>query len=169
MTDNSKKRGTGGRLQAGASHCGTRPARAATLTVVAAAALAAVLAGCSTPASTVSQPPTSKLVRVPGNSEPSIVLTQLGAERIGLKTAVVTTAPGGEATFPYTALLYEPNGQAAVYVATGTLTFTRAFVTVDTISGNVVVVKSGVTPGRHVATDGAEELLGVQNGVGEET
>jgi len=169
MIDNSKKRRAAGRLQAGASHRGTRPARAATLTTVAAAALAAVLAGCSTSASTASQPPTSKLVQVPGNSQPSVVLTQLGAERIGLKTAAVATAPGGEATFPYAALLYEPNGQAAVYVATGALTFTRALVTVDTISGNVVVVKSGVTPGQHVATDGAEELLGVQNGVGEET
>ena len=54
-------------------------------------------------------------------------------------------------------------------MATGTLTFTRAFVTVDAIDGDVVIVKSGVTPGQRVATDGAEELLGAQNGVGEET
>ena len=169
MINNSKKRGAGGRLQAGASHRGTRLARAATRTAGVAAALTAVLAGCSTSASTATQPPTSRLVQLPGSSEPSIVLTQLGATRIGLKTAAVSTASGGEATFPYTALLYEPNGQAVVYVATGALTFTREFVTVDTITGNVVVVKSGVTPGQRVATDGAEELLGVQNGVGEET
>ena len=97
------------------------------------------------------------------------MLTPLGAQRIGLRIAAVTAGSGGTATFPYAALLYEPNGQAAVYVATGTLTFTRAFVAVDTITGNVVVVKSGVAPGQRVATDGAEELLGVQNGVGEET
>jgi hypothetical protein len=30
-------------------------------------------------------------------------------------------------------------------------------------------VASGVTLGERVVTDGAEELLGVQNGVGEET
>jgi hypothetical protein len=168
MSDNSNKRGGGGRLRAGASRRGTWPARAATLTTLT-AAVAAALAGCSTSSSTASQPPTSKLVQVPGSSEPSIVLTRLGAERIGLKTAPVTVAHGGEATFPYTALLYESNGQAAVYVSTGTLTFRRALVTVDTVTGNVVVVKSGVIPGQRVATDGAEELLGVQNGVGEET
>lgn len=169
MVDDSKKRDAGGRLRAAAPHRGTRPARAAAAAAATAAALAAFLTGCSTPASTASQPPTSKLVRVPGSAEPSIVLTQLGAKRIGLETAAVTAAPRGESTFPYTALLYEPNGQAAVYVATGALTFRRALVTVDAIAGNVVIVKSGVTPGQRVATDGAEELLGLQNGVGEET
>jgi hypothetical protein len=168
MTDNSKRRDAGDGARACGWHGGSRPARATALVTVT-AALAAVLAGCSAASSTAPPPPTSKLVRVPGSSEPSIVLTQLGAERIGLETASVTAATSGEATFPYAALLYEPNGQAAVYVATGTLTFTRAFVTVDTITGGVVVVKSGVSPGARVVTDGAEELLGVQNGVGEET
>jgi hypothetical protein len=137
--------------------------------VAVAAALTAAGSGCSTSSSTASPPPTSKLVQRPGSSQPSIVLTQLGAERIGLRTAPVTVGQGGEATFPYAALLYEPDGQAAVYVATGQLTFTRHFVTVDTIYGNTVTVRSGVSPGERVATDGAEELLGVQNGVGEET
>ncbi|HTU74530.1 MAG TPA: hypothetical protein VMG38_13525 [Trebonia sp.] len=168
MIDNSKWRDAGGGLGARASRRGTRHLWAAVLTAVA-AAVAAVLSGCATASSTTTTPPTSKLVRVPGSSEPSIVLTQLGAARIGLHTAPVAGASGGQATLPYTALLYEPNGQAAVYVATGTLTFTRAFVTVDRITGNVVIVKSGVTPGQRVATDGAEELLGIQNGVGEET
>lgn len=127
------------------------------------------LAGCATTSSTATPPPTSKLVTLPGSSTPSVVLTQLGAQRIGLETATVSAGPGGEAAFPYTALLYEPNGQAAVYVTNGTLTFTRHFVTVGAISGNQVTVTSGVTPGDHVVTDGAEELLGVQNGVGEET
>jgi hypothetical protein len=168
MTENSEKRAARGKPHAGAPRGGTRPAPAAALTAVA-ATVAAVLGGCTTSTSTAPPPPTSRLVRVPGSSEPSIVLTQLGAERIGLQTAPVTGASGGQATLPYAALLYEPNGQAAVYVATGRLTFTRAFVTVDAITGNDVIVKSGVTAGQRVATDGAEELLGIQNGVGEET
>lgn len=168
MNDNSKKRDAGPLLRAGTSGR-TRRGRAATLAALTAAAVTAAVAGCSTVSSTAAQPPTWKLVHVRGSSQPSIVLTQLGAERIGLKTAPVTAAWNGKSTFPYTALLYEPNGQAAVYVATGSLTFTRVFVTVDTITGNTVTVTSGVTPGHRVATDGAEELLGVQNGVGEET
>ncbi len=143
--------------------------RVAVVAAAVSAVATAVLSGCSTSSSTPALPPTSKLVQTPGSSEPSIVLTQLGAERIGLQTAPVTVGRGGDATFPYSALLYESNGQAAVYVAGGTLTFTRHFVDVDAINGDTVIVKSGVTPGERVATDGAEELLGVQNGVGEET
>ena len=154
MSDNSKK----------------RRARVAVLAAGVAAAVTAVLSGCApTTPTTTSQPPTAKLVPTAGSSVPSVQLTQLGANRIGLETARVTVGQGGEATFPYAALLYEPNGQAVVYVASGQLTFTRRTVDVDTISGQVVTVKSGVTPGDTVATDGSQELLGVQNGVGEET
>jgi len=133
------------------------------------AAVIAVTAGCGSSAPTAAQSPTSKLVTLPGSATPSVVLTPLGARRIGLETAAVSTGPGGAVTFPYAALLYEPNGQTAVYVSAGTLTYTRHFVTVATIDGDQVTVTSGVTPGERVVTDGAEELLGVQNGVGEET
>jgi hypothetical protein len=157
MSENSSKQNPGRR-------------RARVAVVAVAAAVTAVLSACSTSTSTaVAQPPTSKLVQVPGSPVPNVVLTPLGAERIGLATAAVTVGPGGGAAFPYSALLYEPNGQAAVYVADGRLTFTRHIVDVDSITGNTVVAASGVTPGERVVTDGAEELLGVQNGVGEET
>jgi multidrug efflux pump subunit AcrA (membrane-fusion protein) len=146
-----------------------RRVRAVVLAAAVAGAVTATLAGCSASAPAASQPPTSQLVTTPGNAEPSVELTPLGATRIGLETAAVTVGQAGEATFPYSALLYEPNGQAAVYVSTGTLTFLRELVTVDSISGGTVVVTTGVTPGQRVVTDGAEELLGVQNGVGEET
>jgi len=129
----------------------------------------AALAGCASSRAATSVPPVARLVPTAGSSVPGVQLTQLGATRIGLETALVTAGQGGEATFPRSALLYEPTGQAAVYVTSGVLTFVRHFVDVDTITGQVVIVKSGVTPGDHVVTDGAEELLGVQNGVGEET
>ena len=130
---------------------------------------AAGLAGCASPASSTPQSPTSKPVTLPGAGTPSVVLTPLGAQRIGLETAPVSAGPGGAATFPYAALLYEPNGQTAVYVPAGTLTYARHFVQVDAINGGQVTVTSGVTAGERVVTNGAEELLGVQNGVGEET
>jgi hypothetical protein len=153
MSDNSKK----------------RRARVPVLAAGVAAAVTAVLSGCTTTPTVTPQLPTARLVPTAGSSVPSVQLTQQGAIRIGLETEVVTLGQGGEATFPYSALLYESNGQAAVYVTSGPLTFTRHFVDVDTISGQVVTVKSGVTPGDRVATDGSEELLGVQNGVGVET
>jgi multidrug efflux pump subunit AcrA (membrane-fusion protein) len=146
-----------------------RKMRLAGLLVGAAVAATAGLAGCASSASSAAQSPTSKLVTLPGTATPSVVLTPLGAQRIGLKTAPVSAGPGGAVTFPYAALLYEPDGQTAVYVPAGTLTFTRHFVKVDAVNGGQVTVASGVTLGERVVTDGAEELLGVQNGVGEET
>lgn len=143
--------------------------RAVLLALAAGAIAAAGAAGCApTGSSDQSAPPTATLQTTPGSSVPSVVLTQLGKERIGLQTATVGDA-GGRATFPYSALLYEPDGTTAVYVPTGELTFLRHFVKVAAINGSTVVVTSGVTPGQSVVTAGAEELLGVQNGVGEET
>ena len=146
-----------------------RKMRLAGLLVGAAVAATAGLAGCASSASSAAQSPTSKLVTLPGTMTPSVVLTPLGAQRIGLETASVSAGPGGAVTFPYAALLYEPNGQTAVYVSAGTLTYTRHFVKVDAINGGQVTVASGVTLGERVVTNGAEELLGVQNSVGEET
>ena len=40
---------------------------------------------------------------------------------------------------------------------------------VEGITGDSVYISSGLTPGMSVVTTGAEELLGVQNGVGVET
>lgn len=139
------------------------------LALAAGAIVTAGAAGCApTSSSDQSPPPTASLQDTPGSPVPSIVLTPLGKQRIGLQTAPVGDA-GGKVTFPYSALLYEPDGTAAVYVPTGQLTFLRHFVKVAAINGSTVVVTSGVTPGQSVVTTGAEELLGVQNGVGEET
>jgi hypothetical protein len=143
--------------------------RAVFLALAAGAIMAAGAAGCAPTNSDQPSPPTATLQTTPGSSVPSVVLTPLGKQRIGLKTALVGTGPGGEASFPYSALLYEPDGTAAVYVPTGALTFLRHSVKVDAINGSTVVVTSGVTPGQSVVTTGAEELLGVQNHVGEET
>jgi hypothetical protein len=100
----------------------------------------------------------------------SVVLTPLGAQRIGLRTGPALAGPGGQVTVPYGALVYEPSGEPAVYVATGSLTFTRHLVPVTGIVGPTVYLKPGSLPVNSVVvTQGAEELLGVQNGVGEQT
>jgi hypothetical protein len=106
----------------------------------------------------------------------SVVLTPLGAQRIALRTGLATVVKGGTGVqggavaVPYDALVYEPTGNPAVYVVTGPLTYTRYLVPVTVITGQTVYLKPGSLPaGATVVTQGAEELLGVQNGVGEET
>ena len=149
-----------------------RPGRQGTwraaLACAAAAALATTAAGCSSSGSTASPPPTAQLERT--SHGVSVVLTPLGAQRIALRTERATAAPGGQVAVPYDALVYEPSGEPAVYVATGTLTYTRYLVPVTAIDGQTVYLKPGSLPANAVVvTQGAEELLGVQNGVGEET
>jgi hypothetical protein len=130
-------------------------------------------AGCASSPPVVAQGPAAKMERI-GNSL-SVVLTPLGAARIGVQTTVAATgmsaaSHAADVVIPYAALLYEPDGSAAVYVNTGPLVYTRYLVPVDFISGNDVYLKPGSLPPRaRVVTAGAEELLGVQNGVGVET
>ena len=127
----------------------------------------AVLAACGpTATSGVREVPPARMERIGPNL--SVALTPLGAARVGLQTASATAS--GKATIvPVQALLYEPNGQAAVYTKTGALAYTIQFITVAAINGGQVVVSHGLAPGTVVVTQGAEELLGVQNGVGVET
>ena len=144
-----------------------RTARAALACAVAAMALAVTAAGCSS-SSQAPPPQTAQLEKTSHGM--SVVLTPLGARRIALRTGHATAAPGGEVAVPYDALVYEPAGEPAVYVATGPLTYTRYLVAVTVIAGQNVFLKPGRLPaGATVVTRGAEELLGVQNGVGEET
>ena len=94
----------------------------------------AMLAGCG-PSSTSGghEVPPARVERIGPNL--SVVLTPLGLERVGLQTATATaTALRNLTTVPVGALLYEPNGQTAVYVKTGALIYTLQLITVATIS-----------------------------------
>jgi hypothetical protein len=133
--------------------------------VLAAAALAG-LAACSAPAAATQGP--SARIAVGKGGTPSVVLSPAGAQRLGLRTAL--SGPAGALTsIPYGALLYEPNGQTVVYTVTGPRTYTRRVVVVSAIQGGVVDISRGLAPGTEVVTAGAEELLGVQDGVGVQT
>lgn len=140
----------------------------ATAAMMAAIMLTVAVAGCSSSGSAPSPPPTAQLERTSHGL--SVVLTPLGAQRIALRTGHARAGPDGQLTVPYDALLYEPSGKPAVYVATGSLTFTRYLMPAANIVGQTVYLKPGSLPANSVVvTQGAEELLGVQNGVGEQT
>jgi len=126
------------------------------------------LTGCGQAASSSGQVPPARMEHAGPGDALSVVLTPIGARRIGIKTAPAV-ADGKLVVIPYGALLYEPDGQTAVYIKVTGLIYTRRFVTVDTIDGNDVMLTGGLQPGIVVVTQGGEELLGVQNGVGVET
>ena len=144
-----------------------RVIRSAAWAVIVAAAVLAALTGCGS-ASTPGQAPQARMASAGPHGAPSVVLTPLGAQRIGIQTAP-SVAAKKLIIVPFQALLYEPDGRTVVYTRTGTYTYTRQYVTVASINGNQVLVSAGLPAGVPVVTVGAEELLGVQNGVGVQT
>ena len=100
-----------------------------------------------------------------------ITLTEKAAERLGLETAPVITqqVDGAERlVIPYAALLYDPSGQAWVYVNIEPLVFVRQEITVDSIQGDEVVLSEGPEAGANVVTLGATELFGSESEFEEE-
>jgi hypothetical protein len=95
------------------------------------------------------------------------------ASRIGLETDTVreltSTRPknGGVplTTVDFAAVLYDKSGATWVYTKTGTLTFQRKAVTVIRVDGDRAVLSSGPAVGSAVATVGAAELRGSEDGV----
>jgi hypothetical protein len=137
------------------------------VTLVIVSAAMAMLAGCGPSATGGSREvPPARMEQVGPNF--SVVLTPFGASRVGIQTAVAT-ALGSQTVVPYQALLYEPDGQTVVYTKTGALSYTLQVVTVAAVNGNQVVLSDGLSTGVVVVTQGAEELLGVQMGIGIET
>ena len=142
-----------------------RFSRSAALPIVIAVA---ALAGCGGTSGVGGQPPSARMERVGPHGALSVVLTRLGAQRVGIQTAVAAPAGGGRTVVPYSALLYQPDGNSVIYTVTGPLTYTLAPVSVASIHGNQVYL-TGLAPGATVVTVGGEELLGVQDGVGVQT
>jgi len=144
-----------------------RVIRSAAWAVIVAAAVLAALTGCGS-ASTPGQAPQARMASAGPHGAPSVVLTPLGAQRVGVQTAPAAAASRGQAVVPYSALLYQPDGASVVYTVTGPLTYTLATVGVASMQGSQVFL-TGLAPGTVVVTVGGEELLGVQDGVGVET
>jgi hypothetical protein len=100
-----------------------------------------------------------------------VLLTPEAARRIGIETAPVTEAEhlptGTVRVVPYSSILYDADGHSRVYVAVDPLTFRSVGVTVDSISGDRVLLSDGPPAGTPVVTRGANELFGVETGIGE--
>lgn len=127
----------------------------------------AVLGACGS-STEPSVPAAGQLESVPGSSTGRIVLTNVGAHRIGVHTAIVGSTHarrGPTVTIPFSALVYAPNGATYAFTSASPLIYTEVAVTVDHISGNSVYLLRGPRAGSRVVSVGAEELFGVQTGV----
>jgi hypothetical protein len=95
-----------------------------------------------------------------------ITLTAEAAERLDVQTAAVRAEGEGTTVIPYSAVLYEPNGETWAYTSHESLTFVRAHIVVETIEGDRAVLSEGPPLGTMVVTVGVAELFGAENGIG---
>jgi hypothetical protein len=151
----------------------TRGPRRRTTLWVAALLLLAVLpfAGCQgggEEASAADEP--AKVEPVEGSDGLfQVTLTAKAAERIDLQTAVVRTEGEGAAErtiVPYSAIVYETDGETWLYTSTEDLSFVREHIVVEEIEGDRAVLSEGPAAGTEVVTVGVAELFGAEHGIG---
>lgn len=111
----------------------------------------------------------AKLERIEGTDLNRVVLTAKAAERIGIQTAPVrelSSARPSRRSVPYSALIYDAEGNTFVYTNPEPLVFVRQPVTVDYIRADRVVFSKGPPTGTRIVTVGVAELYGIDAGVG---
>jgi len=121
-----------------------------------------------TPESSESNPPAK--VESIGQDLSRVILSAEAAKRLGIETAPVSNAQVGgtqREVVPYAAVYYDLNGATWVYTNPSPLTFVRASITVDSITGDMAVLSKGPPVGTSVVTVGATELYGTEFGVGQ--
>lgn len=99
-----------------------------------------------------------------------VILTEEAAERLDIQTAPVAVAEADSAegetalrtVIPYSAVLYDVNGDAFVYTNPEHLTYVRAPISVDYIEGERAVLSASPSTGTAVVTVGAAELFGAE-------
>ena len=151
--------------------------------------LGIAVAGCGSQQDS-SPAPSARLVGATGTSPGQIILSQVGEQHLGLRTAatkavptpppVVTTTtvagvkhttstpaprPSASVIVPYSAIVYDPSGKTYVFTQRSPRTYAEVPASVDHIDGDSVYLSSGPKAGTAVVTVGAEELYGVQTGV----
>jgi len=130
-----------------------------------------LLSACAPAEATADEEKPVTLEPIAGTDLNRLTLTEKAAERLGLETAPVLAQQvdgADRVVVPYAALLYDPSGQAWVYVSVEPLVFVRQAVTVDSINGNDVVLSEGPAAGANVVTLGATELYGSESEFEEE-
>lgn len=104
----------------------------------------------------------SKITPIEDGDHPMVTLTQLAADRIGLKTAPIERSKG-VTSIPYAAVLYDAaDGQPYVFVNPRGLTFHREDVDIASVDGDTVELADGPPVGTRVVTVGVPQIHGAE-------
>jgi hypothetical protein len=118
-------------------------------------------AGCAEVESNLVEEQPYTLEAVEGSDIQRIKMGDETASKLDLRTAPVRRA-GRRTVVPYSALIYNPDGDTFVYTVPGPETYLRAPVTVRRISGDRVLLSDGPPAGTTIVTVGAAELIATE-------
>ena len=102
----------------------------------------------------------SMLKDIEGSDLKQVILTEKAAERIGVETVSVTGL-----VVPYSAVIYDVEGNAWVYTNPEPFTFVRAQVIIDRIEGDQAFLLEGPQTDAPIVTVGVAEIYGAETGV----
>jgi hypothetical protein len=104
----------------------------------------------------------SKVTPGKDGEHPTVTITKLAAEQVGLETAQVERSKGGT-SIPYASVLYDAaGGQPYVFTNPEGLTFHREDVDITEIDGDTVRLSKGPSVGTRVVTVGLPQIHGAE-------
>jgi hypothetical protein len=131
------------------------------------AALAVPLAGCAKVPGAEEQVEKAATVEKVDGGQSKVVLLEQAAKRLGIETTAVAGLPAGQERVPYSAVIYDAEGHSWVFTSGEELSYVKAPITIDRIDGDSAILTEGPPVGTEVVSQGAEELFGVEDGIGE--
>jgi hypothetical protein len=128
-----------------------------------------VLGACKTveeePPDTGAEPAAVEPVKGSGGLS-KVALTESAVERLALETVdVLAGGAAGGTQVPYSAVMYDADGNTWAYVEVSPRVYLREAITVAEIHGDVASLTAGPPPGTPVVSVGAAELYGAEVGV----
>lgn len=118
------------------------------------------LAACGPRTSTTEMIPPSMLEEIEGSDLKRVILTEKAAERIG-----VQTVPVDGLVVPYSAVIYDVEGNTWLYTNPEPLTFVRAQIVIDRIEGDQAFLTEELQTDAPIVTMGVIEIYGAETGV----
>ncbi len=102
----------------------------------------------------------STLEEIEGSELKRVILTEKAAERIGVQTVLVNGR-----VVPYSAVIYDIEGNTWVYTNPAPLTFVRARIFISRIEGDQSFLSQALESDAPIVTVGVIEIYGAETGV----
>jgi len=128
------------------------------------------LSACSSVETTEAATENASVVEpIEGTELNRVLLSERAAERLDIQTVQVSEEQvdgTSRLVVPYSAVIYDLEGNTWMYISPEPLSFVRESIMVDYIEGDTAVLLDGPASGTEVVTVGVPELYGADTGVG---